>query len=214
MRFEPIDTFDADARGGALVARPRRWPMLIGAVAMAAAAAAVAYGFDDFVFRYCSSPFLLFFAFLLFTTSRRAGQRNAWLLAADAQGLSVMLRSPLRTPADPREAAVATFAWREIAWVRSAVVTEAGGLNGQRAERNTYLDVALRDVDAAALAERIEAAQATSDSWKFGHTVARLLDGPILRLEYSGPTLRMRPAIRETLRVLAGFTIVRDAERS
>lgn len=214
MRFDPIDTFDPTRQASGLVVRPRRWPsLLVGLVALGIGVALVALA-PDLFFRLAIGGFLVLFGLIFLAMFRRLGGTRAWLLAVDAQGLSVMLRSPLRAPADGREETVVTLPWREIAWVRPAREQRAQRTkNGTTYEGFRYLDVAVRDVDVAALARKVDEASETPSSWKNSHQQTSLVDGDVLRLHYSGPSVVNGPSLKTVLRALEGHTTVREEVR-
>lgn len=211
MRFDPIDTFDPASQTTGPVARPRKWPPLLIAVVTSCVAVVLIVSVKDNVFRLVIGLPLLLFALVFFASYRRLCARRAWLLAVDSQGLSVMLRSPFRAPADEREATVVTLPWREIAWVGSSREQRMiASKNETTFESYGYLDVAVQDVDLALLAAKVEEAFETPSSWKNAHRQSTLVEGNVLRLQFRGPSVSTTPSLKAVLRAIDGKTTVRD----
>lgn len=215
MRFDPIDTFDPARQTTGPVVRPRRWPSLLAATLLIVGGVAALLFLPDLLFRLVFGLFLTGIGLVFAVVYRRLRAPRAWLMAIDAQGLSVMLRSPMSTPADPREETVVTFPWREIACVRPArerrvTTRRRKGKNERQVETFHYLDVVTCAVDAVALAAKVGEANATASKWTNDHWQSRIVDGLILRLYYSGPSVSNAPSLKHILATLAGHTSVRE----
>jgi hypothetical protein len=129
----------------------------------------------------------------------------------------VKFRSFANAHFNPNDEVVVSFPQNEIAWVRQRreKLLSPSSEGGALTQSFSYLELGLKNVDAALLERRLAEERARRPPPARIETISRdypvrLLDGPVLQIRWRGGSNCITPAIKKVLNELSRFAPLRD----